>query len=342
MRWSTSLAAGVLLAAAAAARAQGPADTMFTVTEARPGVYFVTGRPGEVVGGNAAFVVTDRDVVVVDGLMTPTAARALVGEIRRVTDKPIRYLVDTHFHYDHTNGNGVFGAGVEIVAHSWTRARLAATGAQAITQLRGAVPAQLAALRARRDTTTDPAARALLDRQGRNLERAGSEYQSLAVTLPTVAVDSSLVLYRGGGQEIRILYLGRGHTGGDLFVHLPREGVLIAGDMLTNTAGPPYMADGYAGEWGATLRRVAQLDFAVTLPGHGAPVEGKQRFLATADFLDAVWRQVGELARRGVARDSVARAVDVSPFVAAFPALRAGLSPVAAQRAYDVATGKAQ
>lgn len=334
--------AGIMLLAAPA-RAQEPgADTLFTLGEVRPGVFFVSGRPGQVVGGNAAFIVTDRDVIVVDALMTPTAARALAAAIGRVTPRPIRYLVNTHFHYDHTNGNGAFGSDVEVVAHAATRTRLAATGAVAIRQLVDGLPAQLAALRARRDTTTDPAARALLDRQLGNLEHAGAEYRTLAVALPTATVDSSLVLLRGAGQEIRILYLGRGHTAGDLFVYLPREKVLIAGDMLTNTAGTPYMADGYAGEWGGTLRRVAQLDFTTTLPGHGGVVEGKERWLATADFMDDAWRQMGELARRGVPRDSVARALDVSRFVATFPALRNGLPAPYAQRMYDLQSGKAQ
>jgi cyclase len=355
--------AGVLVAAVAAAPALvrgwlGPRDdiyhawaedTVFTVSEVRPGVYFATGRQGQVVGANSVFIVTDRDVIVVDDHITPTAARALIAEIRRVTPKPIRYVVNTHFHYDHTSGNGAFGPEVEILSHPATRARLVATGQQTIRQQLEGLPTQIATLRSRLDTTTAAAARAALEGQIRGFEQMERDYRELTIVLPTMTVDSSLVLYRGDGagggpgmQEIRVFFMGRGHTDGDVVVQLPRERLLLSGDLLTNTAGPPFLLDGYPGEWGNTLRRLARLDFTTTLPGHGGPVEGKDRYLATADFMDALWQQVGDLAHRGVPRDSIAPALNLSAFLAAFPALSRGLSPAAAQRAYDLVTGKVQ
>jgi len=315
-------------------------DTLFTVNQVRPGIYLATGQPGRTVGANSVFIVTDRDVIVVDDHITLRAARALQAEIRRVTDKPVRYVVNTHFHYDHTSGNGAFGPGVELLSHPRTRAILLERGQASIAQELAAMPARLAALRARRDTTRADSVRALLTRQIGETELAMDEYRSLSVVLPTMTVDSSLVLFRAGGQEIRVFYMGRGHTSGDVVVQLPREGLLLAGDLITNTAGPPNLMDSYPGEWGATLRRLAQLDFATTLPGHGALFDGKQRYGTTADFMDDLWRQVGAAQAGGVTREAVAGRLDLSRHVATFPNLRNGLNPAVVQHTWDLAAGR--
>lgn len=315
-------------------------DTLFTVTQVRPGVYQAVGGPGRNVGSNSAFIVTDRDVIVVDDHISVRAARALLAEIHKVTDKPVRYVVNTHFHYDHTSGNGAFGPDVELLSHPRTRATLLERGQASIAQELAAMPGRLATLRARRDTARGDSLRTLLARQISEGEATMADYRALTVVLPTMTVDSSLVLFRAGGQEIRIFYMGRGHTSGDIVVQLPREGLLIAGDLITNTAGPPNLMDSYPGEWGATLRRLAQLDFATTLPGHGAMFDGKQRYGATADFMDDVWNQIRAAQAAGTTREAVAGTVDVSRHIATFPALRNGLSPVGAQRTWDVAAGR--
>jgi glyoxylase-like metal-dependent hydrolase (beta-lactamase superfamily II) len=312
-------------------------DTVFTVSQVRPGVYFATGRQGQLVGANSAFIVTDRDVILVDDHITPRAARALVGEIRKITDKPIRYVVNTHFHYDHTSGNSVFGPEVEILSHPKTRERLVASGQETIRQQLANLPGQIATLRARRDTTHGDSLRAALRAQIAGLEGMLEDYQNLIVTLPSATVDSSLVLYRGGGQEIRVFYMGRGHTNGDVVVQLPKEGLLLSGDLMTNTAGPPNMIDGYAGEWGATLRRLAQLDFSTTLPGHGAVFDGKQRYTMVADFMDDFWRQVVAAKDHGATRETVAGQVDASRYLQSFPGLRNGFNAAWVQRAFDQA-----
>ena len=314
-------------------------DTLFNVQQIRPGVYFASGRTGRNVGANSAFIVTDRDVIVVDDHMTTRAARALLGEIRRVTDKPVRYVVNTHFHWDHANGNGAFGPEIELLSHPRTRAALMERGQATIAEQVPLMERQIAAARVRLDTTRSDSVRAILRVSIPDAEANLAEYRTMRIALPTATFDSSLVLWRGE-QEIRVFFMGRAHTSGDIVVQLPREGLLITGDMMTNTAGVPNMMDAYAGEWGATLRRLAQLDFAMTLPGHGQPFEGKQRYEVTAAFMDDVWSQVRTLHQAGVPRDSVAARVDVSRHTGTFPALRAGLSVIGGRRAWDVAAGR--
>ncbi len=318
-------------------------DTVFAVRQVRPGVYFAVGRQGRLVGANSVFVVTDRDVILVDDHITPRAARALVAEIRSVTDKPLRYVVNTHFHYDHVSGNTIFGPEVEIVSHPATRQRLLGGGAQMVRDQLAAAERQVAALRARRDTTRGDSARAALDLALAEWTVYAEEYRTLRLVLPTLTADSGLVFHRGGGQELRVFWLGRGHTAGDVVVQMPREGLLLSGDLITNTQGPPFAADGYAGEWAATLRRLGALvgDSTETLPGHGEPFRGGARYRATADLFDDVWAQARAIAARALPPDSATRGFDMSRHLATFPALRNGLSRAAAVRAVDLAAGRA-
>jgi len=114
------IAASVALLAGAAS-AQEP-TLPFVLKQVGPGVYAAIDGPEHKAGSNAGFVIGDDGVLVVDALFTPDAARALVAEIRRLTPKPIRYVVNTHYHLDHTGGDQVFrDAGAIIVAHSNVR-----------------------------------------------------------------------------------------------------------------------------------------------------------------------------------------------------------------------------
>ena len=120
----------LLLAAPAAGLADGHEwktveGDAFTFTEVRDGVWHAVGGETVAAGSNGAVVVNESDVLVVDSHMTPSAARALLADLAKITDKPVRYLVNTHFHFDHTHGNEVFGPEVEIVAHEFTHYKVA-------------------------------------------------------------------------------------------------------------------------------------------------------------------------------------------------------------------------
>src|SRR3954463_4053580 len=100
-----------------------PATHKFT--QIVPGVYSAVGSGTPNVGSNSAVIVNQDDVVVVDSHISPEAARVLLKELKTLTDKPVRFLVNTHFHYDHASGNQVFGPAVDIVGHEFTRRKLA-------------------------------------------------------------------------------------------------------------------------------------------------------------------------------------------------------------------------
>src|SRR5689334_1265468 len=118
------LLVAALVCGAAAFQAQ-PSGLSHTFTQIAPGIYSAVGTATSFAGSNSAVIVNDSDVIVVDSHMTPESGRALLRDIKTITDKPVRLLIDTHFHYDHANGNQVFAPIVDIIGHEYTRQRLA-------------------------------------------------------------------------------------------------------------------------------------------------------------------------------------------------------------------------
>jgi glyoxylase-like metal-dependent hydrolase (beta-lactamase superfamily II) len=247
----------------------------FVLKQVGPGVYAAIDGPEHKAGSNAGFVIGDDGVLVVDAFFTPDAAQALVGEIRRLTPKPIRYVVNTHYHLDHTGGDQVLrDAGAIIVAHrnarGWLRTENAHLFGDRVTP---ELKARIAAL-----------------------------------PLPDLVTDKDLIVWLGSRKVVVTTVLG--HTGGDLTIYVPDAKVLFTGDMLWRKV-PPNLIDGSVAEWTATDANFEQMpDAAQTtyVPGHGdvanlGDVEGFRGYL-----LD-LRRLVEEGRKADLAGDALAREV---------------------------------
>ena len=232
-----TLALGALLALSRPAAAQTPLP--FVLKQVGPGVYAAIDGPEHKAGSNAGFVIGDDGVLVVDAFFYPEATRALVGEIRRLTPKPIRYVVNTHYHADHTGGDQVLrDAGAVIIAHKnvrgWVRINNINLFGDQIT----------------------PEIKARIE----------------ALPLPDVTTDKDLVVWLGSRKVVVQTVLG--HTGGDLTVAVPDAKVLFAGDLLWRKV-PPNLIDGSVKEWAATdayflVMADAAYEKPITfVPGHG-------------------------------------------------------------------------
>ncbi|HJT78608.1 MAG TPA: NAD(P)-dependent oxidoreductase [Gemmataceae bacterium] len=254
------LTAACLLAAGAARAAELPQMKFNDVKEVAPGVFFryssisATDPTVPFGGCNNIWVVFEDYVVVIDANFQKEAADVLAA-IKKTTDKPIRYVLDTHHHGDHAYGNAIFArAGASIVAQ---------TNCARLLRLDGPVDFQKAA--------HDPASRRHMN---------GSPLK-----VPTVVFDDKLVL-DDGKQRVEFLFLGHAHTIGDAFAYLPRQKILCTGDACVN--GPyNYMGHSDSASWVRTLERAQQLDVDLVLPGHG--------FLAGKDLLEKQKRYFVEL-----------------------------------------------
>jgi glyoxylase-like metal-dependent hydrolase (beta-lactamase superfamily II) len=301
------------------------------------GIYYATASGTMTVGANSPIIVTDTEAMVIDSEITPAAARALVADLKAITDKPVKYVIDSHYHYDHAFGNQVFGPDVQVIGHENTRKRLLGNTMAEYTYLSSVepVPARVEALRKRIAEEKDPQQKALLERQVSNSLAYLEQVKEIRVTPPTVTLDRKMTLFRGG-REIQLLYFGRGHTDTDVVVFLPKEKIVCTGDLMESVIS--YMGDAYVNEWPATLDKLMTLDFDTVMPGHGVVFKGKGHIEAFQRYLRDVLKQATELKKAGVAAEAAAPRIDMRAFAPDFPQIRAaGIDPAAVRRIYALA-----
>ena len=273
----------------------GGGDAKFEIRKVADGVWAAVAAPAYKVNCNTAIIENDDGLMVVDTHSKPSAARVIVQRLRELTRKPVRFVVNTQFHWDHWHGNEVYPSAypsAEIVTNQITREAMVKKGLKRIQDHVRTVPAEIAALRAEAAAAPTSAPREKLQDDLRQAEAYLAEVKALKPALPTIAFEDTMKLYRRD-REIHLLHLGRAHTEGDVFVYLPKEKVVITGDAMIGWT--PYMGDGYPEDWAGTLDRLAQLDFTHIIMGHGE-VAGRD-WLRTfrgyvSDMVEAVRREV--------------------------------------------------
>ncbi len=312
----------------------------YKFTEIAPGIYSAIGTGTMNVGSNSAVIVNTDDVVIVDSHISPESGRAMLQELKAITDKPVRTLINTHFHYDHANGNQAFGPAVDIIGHEFTRRKLTGDILEKgmFADLLKGLPKQLDEMRARAAAEADAAAKARLDQQVRVQTAFANSLNDLKVTPPTVTLVDRMTLFRGN-REIRLLHPGHGHTGGDVVVYLPKERVLCSGDLLVN--GVANLIDGYVNEWPDALEKLKPIDFVDVIPGHGEPFKGKERVDWFQAYLRDLWKQGSALHDQKVAAADAAKRIDMTAHKAHYPAITGpGVNLPAVSRMYEVMDGR--
>lgn len=301
------------------------------------GVYYATSAGIMNVGANSPIFVNDDEVLMVESSITPAAARAMVTDIKAVTNKPIRYVVDSHYHYDHAHGNQVFISSATVIGHENTYKRLQTNVLEQYTFLTSVqpVPARVDGLKQRLAQEKDPEQRSAIERQIKSSLDYLEQVKETKVTPPNLTLDRRMTLYRGS-REIQIIYLGRGHTDTDVVVYLPKERMIATGDLMESVIS--YMGDSYPDEWIGTLDRLRALDFDTVLPGHGVVFKGKERIVAFQAYLRDLITQVNTLRKQGLSAEDAAQKVDLRAHSQMFPQIRAaGVDAAAVRRIYTLA-----
>ena len=260
---------------------------------------------------NTGIVVGDNAVLVIDTQATPVMAQDVIRRIREVTDKPIRYVLMSHYHAVRVLGASAYAAD-HVIASRDTYDLIVERGAQ--------------------DMKSE------IERFPR-LFRAVESVPGL--TWPNLVFKGEMTLWLGA-LEVRILQLGRGHTKGDTVVWLPSEKVLFSGDLVEYEA-TPYAGDAYFEDWPATLDAIAALAPEKLVPGRGAAVKTPEQVRAglagTRSFISDLYATV----KAGVAEGQDLRTVYRRAFDALQPkyghwVIFDHCMPFDVTRAYDLAT----
>ncbi len=297
-----------------------------TVTRLADGVYAIRHKNDGNVNGNTTVIIGDREVFVVDSCFSPSQAREDIAQIRQWTSKPVGYLLNTHFHNDHNNGNKTYldaFPSLAIIAQEETKKDMDLI--QPGNVQRG--PGELAHSISELKEGKAPDGRKLTEDEKKQveemlpgLERQEEEMKTLVYQSPTLAFHDRLDIDIGN-REVQVMHLGRGNTPGDAIVYLPKEKVLVTGDLLVHPI--PYTYDGYPSEWAQTLQKMAQLDAAILVPEHGPVLYDKaylslvtRLLLSSVDQVRARIRQLGFPGGHTV--DDLKGFVDFTPFRAQF------------------------
>ena len=302
------------------------------------GVYYVTSTGSISAGSNAVVIVNEDDAMLIDPGESPAAARMFLEDIKTITNKPVKVVIDSHYHFDHAHGNQIFGPDVMLIGHDRTYELLAGNPLKGQAYATQAAPdllqQRLDALKAQ-PPPTDPQQLAAQQRQIAALELRIPQEKEVKPTPPTTTFSTRMTLHRGS-REVQIYYLGRSHTDTDIVVLLPKERIVATGDMMESQLS--YTPDGWVSEWPETLEKLAALDFDTVLPGHGAPFKGKEKIRAYQIYLRDLYKQVMAFRQQGLSVDETAKRVDLTSHAADWPGIRAAGTDVrGVQRIYDLA-----
>src|SRR6266508_692507 len=300
------------------------------------GIYYATSSGTMSVGSNSPIILTANEALIVDSSITPASGRALAQDLKAITDKPIRYVVDSHYHYDHSFGNQVFDRDAQVIGHQNTLVRMPGSMEQ-FTYLNSVrpIPERVASLKERIAKESDPEQRATLERQVASSLAYLEQVKEIRVTVPNLTFSDGITITRGG-RDMQIKYLGRGHTDTDVVVFLPKERIVATGDLMESIIS--YMGDSYPEDWIATLERLKALDFDTVMPGHGVVFTGKNKITAFQQYLRDVIAQVSACRKQGLSAEDAAARVDLTKHRAEFPQIRdVGVDLATVRRIYRLA-----
>lgn len=261
---------------------------------------------------NTGIIIGDDGVMVIDAQATPAMAGDVITRVAKVTDKPVKYVLLTHYHAVRALGASAF-KGAEILASNATRDLIAERGKQDMDSEIGRFP---------------------------RLFRAAETISGLI--WPTITFPDQISVWLGR-REVRIVHIGRGHTAGDVIAIVPDAGVVFSGDLVEHKAAC-YCGDAHFTDWLATLDHLAELQANALLPGRGAtltsPEMVKEGIEVTSDFIATLYNSVQESVTKGrslkEAFDFVRLTMD--PKFKDF-AIYEHCLPFSVSRAYDEARG---
>jgi phosphoglycerate dehydrogenase-like enzyme/glyoxylase-like metal-dependent hydrolase (beta-lactamase superfamily II) len=278
--WMPALLLGFFPALSAADEL--PAMKFNEVREVAPGVFFrysaISPTDPSIFGGSNNIWIVFEDYVGVIDANFPKEAGDVIAAIKKTTDRPIRYVLDTHHHGDHAYGNAVFGkTGASIVAQANCARILRVDGAKDFA-----------------DAGRGPTGR--------------KDVRDSSLKVPNLIFQDKLVL-DDGKQRVEFLFRGHAHTAGDAFAYLPRHKILCTGDACVNGAFN-FMGHSDSASWIRVLDKLEQLDVKMICPGHGQ-VSDRALLQKQKRYFVELRRQVKQGIDAGKEAEDIVKSIDM-------------------------------
>jgi cyclase len=284
----------------ARAQAQTSNGGLFTIEKVAEGVFAALAKPAALTNSNAAIFVLSRDVLVVDAHSKPSAAASLIAQIKKeVTEKPVTYLVNSHFHWDHTQGDAAYksaNAKVAIIASDTTRQLMTQLQRDRLKESLDSVPGMIDTLKQRLSRAKTQQERDWANEHLRQLAAYQQEMKSYPLELPTVTFARTHVIKDSAG-DLELAFNGKAHTAGDIQVFSPSKKVVASGDAIIGFL--PNLNDGYPRPWPKTIDSVAAWKFDHIIAGHGSVQHGRDRMSQFRNYIEDLTARVEKAKKAG-------------------------------------------
>jgi glyoxylase-like metal-dependent hydrolase (beta-lactamase superfamily II) len=230
-------------------------------------------------GANAGIIIGRDGIVVIDTLVSSKEAKRFIKDIRAISKKPIKYVINTHYHLDHTFGNADFKRlGAVIISHTNDSKNLKTHGETAL-------------------------------KNAKNYGLSEKDMKGTKVSYPALTFTDRMEIDLVD-QKIELMYTGHSHTDGSILVYLPEKKILFAGDILF-TNYHPFIGDGNIDEWIKTLDYIMTMDVEIIIPGHG-PLSNKKDIEGMKNYLVAFDKKAKELAEKSSDAEYIASEIKKS------------------------------
>jgi cyclase len=281
-------------------------DTLAKIAE---GMYEITG-----LGGNVSFLVSDEGVCVVDAGENPRAGEKIVAHIRSVTNKPIKYVIITHYHYDHVGGLSAMPADATIIGHKNTQSGIRGWEESTNQKINVILPHKIDSLKKALEKIVSATSMGFIKTDSTLKATVASldKEKQTKVVYPKVLVDSVHTLIMGK-DTIVLIHPGKAHTDGDLVVYFKSRKILAMGDLLFNRCYPYADPSGSIENWAIQMKTFADYDARCFIPGH-ASLANKKDMLLYAAYLTDLFNSVKKLKSEGKSLDEIKQTVKLPAY----------------------------
>lgn len=276
--------------------------------------------PGLMCDGNSGFIINEKDVVVIDA---PEAAREIIAVLKKITDKPVRYVINTHWHDDHITGNQYYRdayPGVDFIAHKSVKDYLPVEGLANRNNMIRSAPGGVAYLKSLLEKNESFGGGPITEEEKESylsdiklVEHYLDIVPKTEFILPTITFSDSLIL-DCGDREIKLLKPGRGHTAGDIAVFLPGEKILFTGDLVVSPVPLVGSDQSHISGWSSALKNLRSLNAGIIVPGHGK-VMYDDLFIRSMELLfESITYQTREAITSGKSLDETLATVNLKEY----------------------------
>ena len=271
------------------------------------------------VEGNITVIAGAQGLLVVDTGGTPLSGRKAIAQIRQLSELPVRWIVNTHWHGDHHLGNHAFRQAwpeVRIIAHENTVRDMAGEAMDYLDGQDELLQQSIQRLRTLLDANSDADGNPLSEAERARYQGLLADVETMLaayremVLLPAGETLTDRLVLDLGGREAHLIHPGRGNTEGDVVVHLPEDRILVTGDLVVSPT--PYGFGSYPAEWMESLEQLRALDWDVLVPGHGEVQRSPMYLDYLVLMISEVRRQVGESVAAGADLDTARSQLDLA------------------------------